>query len=189
MRIIAGLLKGRRLERIDTKGIRPTSDKVKEAVFSILCNEINNMVFLDLFAGSGSVGLEAYSRGASRVVFVDSDKKSIEVLVNNIKKLGIKEKLEVLNKDYANAIAEFSTLNITFDLIFIDPPYGMFTPYDIIKKIYESNILSNYGIIILEQSKKEMVYEEICKFKLIKRKTYGNTQLSFYILDEACREE
>lgn len=189
MRVIAGLFKGRILERIETQSIRPTSDRVKEAMFSILGDKVINCSFLDLFAGSGSVGIEAYSRGAAEVVFIDSNKDSIKVLRNNLVKIGLKEGIEVYNTDYSNAISKLASRRKIFDIIFLDPPYKQNISFDAIKKIFKNNILSSYGIIIIEQNVKEFTNEEIYTYKLIKKKIYGNTQLSFYVFNEVDREE
>jgi len=189
LRVIAGLLKGRKLLEIKAQNIRPTSDRVKEAMFSILGNRVINCRFLDLFAGSGSVGIEAYSRGADEVIFIDSNKESIKVLKDNLTITGILDSIEVYNTDYSNAINKLTEKKKLFDIIFIDPPYKKDIAYDAVKKIFKSNILSNYGIIIIEQSKKDFVHEKIEAYELVKRKTYGNTLLLFYLSKVVDREE
>lgn len=184
MRVIAGLFKGRKLERIETPGIRPTSDRVKEAMFSILNDNILDSIFLDLFAGSGGVGIEAYSRGAAEVVFIDSNPDSIKILKKNLAKIGLMEDIEVYNTDYKIAISKLGSRAKKFDIIFIDPPYNKSIPVEAINKIYEKNILSRNGIIIIEHDIKELMPEKVNIYELHKRKKYGNTQLSFYMIDE-----
>ena len=184
MRVIAGLLKGRKLERIDTLGIRPTSDRVREAMFSILNNNVLDSIFLDLFAGSGGVGIEAYSRGASEIVFIDSNPDSIKILKKNLFKIGLAEGIEVYNTDYKIAISKLGSRAKKFDIIFIDPPYNKNIPIEAINKIYENDILSRKGIIIIEHDIKEFMPEKVNIYKLHKRKKYGNTQLSFYVNNE-----
>lgn len=189
MRVIAGLLKGRRLEKVDTPDIRPTSDMVREALFSILSNEVIDCSFLDLFAGSGGVGIEAYSRGAGEVVFIDSSPESIKVLKRNLIKTNLTEGIEVYNTDYSNAINKLRSRLRKFDIIFIDPPYNKNIPIEAMKKIFENNILYKEGVIIVEHDIKDPIPEVINSFKLHKRKKYGNTQLSFYVINEDDREE
>lgn len=189
MRVIAGLLKGRRLERIDTSDIRPTSDMVKESLFSILSDKVINCSFLDLFAGSGSIGIEAYSRGADEVVFIDSSSESIKVLKRNLNKTDLKEGIEVYNTEYSNAINKLGSRSRKFDIIFIDPPYNKCIPVEAMKKIYENNVLHNNGIIVVEHDIRDSMPEKVNSFILYKRKKYGNTQLSFYMSNEDDKED
>ena len=180
LRIISGIYRGRKLEKIEAPGIRPTSDRVREALFSIIHDSICGSSFLDLFAGSGGVGIEAYSRGASEVIFVDLNKESIKVLKNNIKSLGLLENVEVYNTDCLNAISKLSDRGKRFNFIFMDPPYKSGFYIEAIKKIYEKNILSDAGVIIIEQDSKGEIEDYIDYYKLIKKKIYGNTTLLFY---------
>ena len=189
MRVIAGLLKGRRLERVDTSDIRPTSDMVKEALFSILSDKVINCSFLDLFAGSGSVGIEAFSRGADEVVFIDSSSESIKVLKRNLNITGLKEGIEVYNTEYSNAINKLGSRSKKFDIIFIDPPYNKCIPVEAMKRIFENNVLSQNGIIVVEHDIRDSMPEEVNSFILHKRKKYGNTHLSFYMNSEDDRED
>ena len=180
MRVIAGFYKGRRLERIQNDSIRPTSDRVKEALFSILGEKIINCRFLDLFAGSGGIGIEAMSRGAEEVIFIDSSWDSIKILKNNLKNIGLEDKAEVYNTSYTNGINKLSLRKKQFDIIYVDPPYKSNFSHNALKRIFKDNILAEYGIIILEHSIKESLEEEIVEYELFKKKTYGNTQLLFY---------
>ncbi len=180
MRVIAGFYKGRRLERIQNDSIRPTSDRVKEALFSILGEKIINCRFLDLFAGSGGIGIEAMSRGAEEVIFIDSSWDSIKILKNNLKNIGLEDKAEVYNTSYTNGINKLSLRKKQLDIIYVDPPYKSNFSHNALKRIFKDNILAEYGIIILEHSIKESLEEEIVEYKLFKKKTYGNTQLLFY---------
>ncbi len=191
MRVVAGLLKGRKLETIDTNYIRPTSDRVKEAMFSIIGDLAVHCRFLDLFAGSGSIGIEAYSRGAAEVVFVDSCPDSVKVLKRNLLKTGLVDKveIEVHNTDYSNAINKLKRRGKIFDIIFIDPPYNKNIPLEAVEKISENNILSKEGTIIVEHEIRHPMPEKISSYILHKKKKYGNTQLSFYVVNEDYREE
>ena len=187
MRVISGLFKGRKLEPIKIRGIRPTSDRVKEALFSILSNDIEGSIFLDLFAGSGSIGIEAYSRGASKVIFVDSNVESFKVLQQNLNKLSLKEDIELHNADYKMAIKKLGLRGEKFDIIFIDPPYGENLSIDAINEINKNDIIDENGLIVVEHSVKEPMPKSINIYELHKRKVYGNTQLSFYVFNTSIR--
>jgi len=182
LRVIAGELKGRKLSSIDTDLIRPTSDKVKEALFSILGDLVIDCNFLDLFAGSGSVGIEAYSRGAKEVVFVDSHLSSIKILKKNLEKVGILNDTEVIHDDFAAAIEILSRRGRKFDIIFIDPPYGQGLSIEAARKIIKNNLLSKSGVIIIEHGAKEIIPEEIDILEKFKEKKYGNIFLSLYAI-------
>ena len=182
MRVISGELKGRRLNRIDTDSIRPTSDKVKEALFSILGDLVIDSNFLDLFAGSGSVGIEAYSRGAREVVFVDSHLSSIRILKKNLEKIDILKETEVLFNDYATAIKILSKQGRKFDIIFIDPPYEQGLSLEAIRKIWDVKLLAKNGVIVVEHGIKEILPEEIDILERFKVKKYGNVFLSLYAI-------
>ena len=189
MRIIAGVFKGRKLEKIDTDGIRPTSDRVKEALFSILGDNVINSKFLDLFSGCGSIGIEAYSRGAAEVIFVDASIKSIEILNSNIRKIGIEKYIEIVNMNYNNAICKLADRGKKFDIIFADPPYKSNIYFDILRMIDHKNILTKNGIVVIEQDSKEPESYINGYLKLIKKKIYGNSQLLFYTFNEYNKED
>jgi len=180
LRIIAGELKGRKLHSIDTKLIRPTSDMVREALFSILGNLVIDSRFLDLFAGSGGVGIEAYSRGAKEVVFVDSATESIRVLKKNLELTKILHETEVMNCDYSIAIDRLSSQGKEFDIVYIDPPYKMGIEIEAAKKIQEKKILAKDGIIIIEHEAKNLMPDTIDMLEKIKERKYGNVRLSLY---------
>ena len=182
LRIIAGELKGRKLERIDTELIRPTSDRVREALFSILGDMVVDSRFLDLFAGSGSVGIEAYSRGAKEVVFVDDGTDSIKTLKGNLQKTNLIEETEIIQADYEVAVEKLAYEERKFDIIFIDPPYKFGIALDAVRKIQGENILSKNGVIIVEHGSKDLMPETIGIFEIFKEKKYGNIRLSLYVI-------
>lgn len=180
MRVISGEFRGRNLEQLVGMEIRPTSDRVKESLFNILGTRLIDCAFLDLFAGTGGIGIEAYSRGASRVVFIDESAKSIKILKSNLDKLGISEKVEVHNTDYLNAINKLAYDNKKFDIIFIDPPYLKGYEQNALTQISECKMLADEGIIIVEHDLKDKMPESTGKLKLTRQNKYGNTMLSFY---------
>lgn len=180
MRVIAGEYKGRRLDRIEGTDIRPTSDTVKEALFNILGDAVIDSAFLDLFGGTGGIGIEALSRGARHVVFIDSDIKSIKVLRGNLSRLNIKDCIEVYNVDYSRAISKLHKYGKKFDIIFMDPPYSMGLAESALKAIDDNPVLSQSGYIIVEHDSKEDMPQNVGRLHLYRFKKYGNTVLSFY---------
>lgn len=182
MRVIAGEFRGRRLDRIEGMDIRPTSDKVKESLFNILGNAVIDSIFLDLFGGTGGIGIEALSRGAKHVVFVDTDIKSIKVLKGNLEHLNIKDNVEVYNTEYSAAISKLYNCKKEFDIIFIDPPYSVGLAQNALKEIDEYPILSPSGLIIVEHDTKDDMPSSLGKLYMYRSKQYGNTTLSFYAI-------
>lgn len=183
MRVITGVYKGRRLDSIEGMDIRPTSDMVKESLFNILSSEIIESDFLDLFGGTGGVGIEAVSRGAKSVVFIDNSIKSIKVLRKNLESLNIKDNVEVFNTDYLTAINKLHRNGRLFDIIFIDPPYRTGIAQRALEKLCDDPILKNSGIIIVEHDTKDQMPEKVGNIKMYRDKRYGNTKLSFYGID------
>ncbi|MFC1621161.1 16S rRNA (guanine(966)-N(2))-methyltransferase RsmD [Candidatus Omnitrophota bacterium] len=175
MRIIAGKFKGRLIEM--PKGIRPTSDKVREALFEILKADIGGAAFLDLYCGSGAIGIEALSRGAKSVTFVDNNFKCIRVLKRNLMLAEVSPPPSICLKDVLKGIKEIKG---SFDIIFLDPPYYK----DIAKKtliaLSDCDILPRNVLVIVEAHKKDILPEETGTLKKIRTCKYGDTKLEFY---------
>lgn len=180
MRVIAGQLRGRKLESLDGRNIRPTSDRVKESLFNILGDCVIDSAFLDLFGGTGSIGIEAISRGAKLTVFVDDSIKSIEVLRSNLDRLDVNKNSEVYNTDYLTAISRLHKDQRYFDLIFIDPPYSLGMAQNSLEAINKNDILKPNGIIIVEHDEKDEMPQTVGRLNLHRQKKYGKTKLSFY---------
>ena len=179
MKVISGKYKGRNIEGFTIDGTRPTMDRVKESLFAMIQNYINDSNVLDLFSGSGNLGIEALSEGAKSIVLVDSNFKAIKVINNNLKNIGI-ENAKVLNMDYKKAL---ETLDDKFDIIFLDPPYKTNYIEESIKLISKYNILSNEGIIVCESdSIDKIIYNE--EYTCIKDKKYGDKYV--VILKKVC---
>ncbi len=176
LRIISGSLRHRRIF-FPTNGTRPTKDKVKEALFSSLGN-INDKVFLDLYAGSGQMGLEALSRGAVTSYFVDNNPECVRVINENIKMLELSESAHVLEEDDRSALETLSKEGVKLDIIYIDPPYLEEHYADILKDISELSLLNNNGIIIIESNHplEEVDYPD---YVISKRKNFGFINLSY----------
>lgn len=170
MRVISGLYKGRVIDGFDIEGTRPTQDRVKESIFSTIQNYIDESVTLDLFSGSGNLGIEALSNGSKECYFVDNNKKAINVINNNIKKLDVKN-AKVINDDYKNALNYFKNNGKTFDLIFLDPPYKFEYIDEIIKFIIDNNLINKNGLIICEFEFD--INKEYKELELYKEKKYG----------------
>lgn len=177
MRIISGEFKGRRLMTPSDDRVRPTTDKVKEAVFSIIAAYIPEGVFLDLFAGTGNMGLEAISRGAKRAYFTDIDRRSIAIVRENVKHCRAEDRSVIMCTDYISALDK---INDTADVIFLDPPYKEGIIEACIAKIAECNILKSDGIIVAEHSNRDKLPEELFGFKLMKKRGYGKIGISIY---------
>ena len=177
MKVIAGKYKGRALQSPKDPSISPTSGKVKEALFSILTEEINGARFLDIFAGSGAIGVEALSRGALFTVFIDENRDSIKTIRENIRRLGIKDNYDILAGDFESSLKR---LNGDFNIIFADPPYA-FKDYDLLfKSIFELKLLNEKGLLIIEHRKNIDLSQEVYGFTKVKCKRYGTASMSIY---------
>lgn len=178
MRIIAGSRKGLIIKSIDGDSTRPTRDMVREALFSIISPRIIDSTFLDLFSGSGAIGIEALSRGASKAVFCDKNPKCVQVIKENIVKAKFEESADVFCADYMLVLKKLK--DSKFDLIFVDPPYNRGIGIDAISKISEYDILNDDGIIILETDTNEEVPENIGELEKYNYKRYGRNVLNLF---------
>lgn len=175
MRVITGTARGRRLITPNGLDTRPTSDKVKEGLFSAIQFDIEGRRILDLFAGSGQMGIEAISRGAENATFVDSSKAAIYTIEENLRSCGFKDKAKVYNTDYKSFLA--SNKN-TFDIVFLDPPYKAGILEDAIKGVIP--YLSDYAIIIAEHPTDLALDDEICGFTATKKYKYSKIAATVY---------
>lgn len=172
MKIISGIYKGRNLEGFTINGTRPTMDRVKESLFSIIQNNIKDSIVLDLFSGSGNLGIEALSEGAKHAYLIDNNKKAISIIKKNIDTIKV-ENCDVLMMDYKKAIEYFYNENLFFDVIFLDPPYKTDYVEKSIDLITKYNILKDDGIIVCESDNlNKIVYNG--EYKSIKEKKYGD---------------
>ncbi len=181
MRVISGSARGTTLHSIDDINTRPTLDRVKESLFNIIQNQVEDAVVLDLFAGSGAIGIEFLSRGAEKVYFCDKSPKAVDMIKQNLDKTKLKDKATILNNDYIDCIDKIK--NIKFDIIFLDPPYKENFSKQAIKKISESKLLKNEGIIIVETDEPERDIKEIeninIDYKIYDLRKYGRASLIF----------
>ncbi|MFB0958476.1 16S rRNA (guanine(966)-N(2))-methyltransferase RsmD [Clostridiaceae bacterium HFYG-1003] len=194
MRIIAGKARGRKIlgpqnEGRDTKtgevrATRPTLDRVKEAMFNIIQYKIEGARVLDLFAGTGSLGLEAASRGAGQVILVDAFRETYDLLVENIRNLGFNEECKSFHMDYREALKRLGAEGKPFDLIFIDPPYLNEMIPVAVEQIHKSGLLTKDGLIVTKIDTREDIYPGCAHLSIVLERTYGNTTLVFYQYEE-----
>ncbi len=182
MKIISGIYKGRNLLGFDIDGTRPTMDRVKESLFAMLQDNIKKSIVLDLFSGSGNLGIEALSEGAKEAYLVDKNIKACKIMRENITKIGIKN-ANILNMDYKKALTYFKDNNIVFDVIFLDPPYNTDLIDKSINLITDYNLVRNQGIIICESNVLDrIIYNN--DYQRIKEKKYGDKWV--VILKKVC---
>ncbi|MBN2558010.1 MAG: 16S rRNA (guanine(966)-N(2))-methyltransferase RsmD [Clostridia bacterium] len=192
-RIISGTARGIILDAPAGLGTRPTSDMAKEALFNILREKYSGGNVLDLFAGTGSLGLEAVSRGAAYCVFVDNDTESIMKIKKNIKKCRMTDETMVLKMDAFKALDSKHVAGRKYSCIFIDPPYGKFSTGLIIEKIAVNDIIEKEGIIVTEHGVKDVPPEKTGGFVCFDRRTYGSVNFSIYrkdagLLNDQCAQ-
>ena len=180
MRIIAGDFKGRKLETPIGYDIRPTTEKVKEAIFSILQNDLYDAVCCDLFSGTGNLGLEALSRGAKKCFFCDNSRDSINITKRNIKACKAEDISVILPGDFEKCLARIESLGEKADIFLLDPPYREGLYERCFELIREYDLLAEDGIILAEHERKDEFPDEMFGFKLIKERNYGSITLSIY---------
>lgn len=176
MRVISGSKRGLKLESLDGLDTRPTLDRVKESIFSMIFDKPYEAKVLDLFAGSGSMGIEALSRGSDYAVFVDKNARACDIIRNNIRKSGFADSCTVINKDSLDYLASAGSQNLKFDIIFLDPPYASGILDETLRKINECGILSDDGIVVAEFDDGTVV--DIQSYKLLKDKRYGRVRIN-----------
>jgi 16S rRNA (guanine(966)-N(2))-methyltransferase RsmD len=167
IRIISGIYKGRRLKLVPSTSVRPMQDKVKGALFNILGDRVRGSVCLDGFAGTGSIGLEALSRGAATCVFVDEFYPSIKVIKQNVAKCEAEEKSVVLHREFNRAVIDLAKQGVRFDIVFLDPPYRLLEERNPLKVIRKRGLLKPGGLIVLRHFFK--IKPKLGDFKLERR--------------------
>jgi len=185
MRVIAGQAKGRPLKSVPGDTTRPTTDKVKEALFSMIGPYFDGERVLDLFAGTGGLGIEALSRGAGSAVFVDANARSVEVVRRNLETVGMSERAEVYRNDAVRAIKALGRKGAPFDLIFLDPPYAMEAADRLLGELAERGLAADGAVAVLEHAASRTYPERFSGYGLIKRAVYGEAALSIYRYDAA----
>ena len=181
MRIISGKYRGRKLNSPQGREVRPTTERVKEAIFSIILPYLDEAVVLDLFAGSGGLGIEALSRGAKHVYFCDISEKSIAVIRQNVETLDVSSDVTLLNCDFKRVS---NRINKKIDIVLVDAPYNMCEYSAILDTISDGNYLADDALILIERDRSKAGYEISEKFVLNKTKKYGNTEVDILFYSE-----
>lgn len=180
MRIIAGKFRGTRLEAVNGSKTRPTTDKVKEAMFSMLMPYLGDGQALDLYAGTGGLGLEAVSRGMTHATLVDRQFQAIKVIEQNVQKTHAENQFTILKAPAQAALQKLTAQQIKFDMVFLDPPYAKETIADDMAYLYAHDLLQNHAIIVAESDDAANLPEATEHFSIIQQKHYGITIVTIY---------
>lgn len=179
----AGVARGTKLSSIDNVSTRPTLDRVKESLFNIISDKIDDSIILDLFAGSGAIAIEFLSRGCKKAYMCEKSKDVARFIYDNLKKTRLQDNAVVLVKDYAEALLDFKKANIKFDIVFLDPPYLLNLSKDAISLILEYKLLNKDGIIIIETDDKDRDIENLKQMNIdiYDTRKYGRANLIFLV--------
>ncbi|SEN15662.1 16S rRNA (guanine(966)-N(2))-methyltransferase RsmD [Lihuaxuella thermophila] len=180
MRIIAGTARGTRLKMVPGKHVRPTADRVKESLFQVIGPFFDGGWVLDLFAGTGSLGLEALSRGAERAVFIDQSRISLDTVLANAEATGMKDRVEIYRRDARAACRALIRRGVRFRLIFLDPPYHENLMLPVLTIIGSSMLLAENGTVAAEYPSRASLPIQIGQLRETRRLTYGDTTISLY---------
>ena len=175
MRIIAGELKGRRLEAPDWPGLRPTSDRLRETLFNVLAPRIAGARFLDAYAGTGAVGIEALSRGASHVTFVEQDRRAQRLIEQNLARSGVEDRYAIIRAGFAGAAAR---LDGPFEILFLDPPYGAGELTEALEAA--APLVTRRAVLIVEHAKRDRAPERAAGLTRARELVQGDSVLSFF---------
>ena len=189
MRIIAGTYASRRLETLKGQATRPTLDKVKEAVFSALGGMFDGGTMLDLYAGSGAIGLEAVSRGMNQAVLVDQSHAAAEIIRKNIALLGCQKQTRLLAMNDRKALSLLAKEGVQFDLVYLDPPYEKQHNEEVMTYLVEHGMLKNGARVVIEAKKEENYTQTFGPLQYQKEKVYGIVKITYYRFEQSHPEE
>jgi 16S rRNA (guanine966-N2)-methyltransferase len=183
MRVIAGIYKGRRLKTLEGLSVRPTSDRLRETLFNILAPRIEEAHFADICAGSGAVGIEALSRGARQVTFIESSLKAARIISENLRNCGIREGYRVINRDALRALKNLEKAQ--FDVIYFDPPYDseIYTP--VMWLIAKQDLLAEGGVLIVEHRRQTPLLPNYDRLRPYRQVAQGESLLTFFGVEAA----
>jgi 16S rRNA (guanine966-N2)-methyltransferase len=184
LRVIAGSAKGRRLATLRTLALRPTPDRVREALFNILGVQIDGAAILDLFAGSGAIGLEALSRGARVAIFVEAHEPACRLIEKNLRCCGLYARSSVRCRDVLDALPALTMQGHTFDVIFLDPPYRTLLVEEALQQLGDGRLLTADGQVIAEHFFKRTLPERYGRLCRVRTARFGDVALSFYRLED-----
>ena len=179
MRIIGGEFRGRKLLSVRGRGTRPTADRIREAIFNILSSGVREAVVLDLFAGTGALGLEALSRGAQKAVFVETDKNTLSVIRRNVEAIGLEQRATMIKWDILKNLDCLRAFSGRVNLAFMDPPYANNLIEPTLSHLHTSGCLEANARVIVEHSPPEGIPEDELPFHLVDQRSYGKTLVSF----------
>lgn len=179
MRVVSGEFRGLNLKAVPGDSTRPTSAKVKESIFSIINPYLTDGFCLDLFAGTGSLGIEAVSRGYRKGYLVDKNFKAIKTIKENLEKTHAESRFVIHSGNATDALKKFASEDVKFDLVFLDPPYRMHITDEIVEHMISDNLLNNQCIIVIETDY-ELEKTDNDKLQVLQEKTYGETQILIY---------
>lgn len=186
--MISGKAKGRPLKAVPGMGTRPTTDKVKEAIFSMIGPYFDGGAALDLFAGTGGLGIEALSRGMERAVFIDMEPRSIEVVRENLKACGLSERAEVYRNEAGRALKALAKREARFDLVFLDPPYKLKTADKLMEDMHQLGLLERRAVVLVEHGSEHRYPEAFGPFRCRRLAEYGETAVAIYDYAEEQQE-
>lgn len=189
MRIISGQNRGQRIQTLKGEHLRPTSDQMRETLFDVLGPSVLDSTFLDAYAGSGAVGLEALSRGAKEVVFVEYHRAASDLIRKNLAALKIEDGFYLMNTKVLTAIERLDEEGSTFDFIFLDPPYSEAREYHhVLRQLGRSRLLTHASLVVAEHSRHFFLEEKYNRLERTRSIRHGDTQLTFYRLSRAAAE-
>lgn len=180
MRVVSGSCKGHPLKAVPGSTTRPTTDKVKEAIFNIIGPYFNGGLVLDLFGGSGGLGIEALSRGMDKAIFVDRDSKAVQVIRQNVESCRLVDRVEIYRNDAERALKALVKRELSFDVILLDPPYKDQKVVSLIDIIDQQGLLSKKGLVMVEHANEVKLPEKISSLIRKKHENYGITAISIY---------
>jgi len=179
MRIISGTSGGKKLRPLRGQSIRPTSDRVKESIFNILGDEVDGKHVLDLFAGTGNLGIESLSRGATRAVFVEKEKSAIDLIKKNLSHCGFEDRVHIMTGEVERAIRLLHRKGEVFDFIFMDPPYRRGLVQKTLELLAAQPLHHEDSILVIEHDRREPLSESMEEWVLLRKRLFGDTVVSF----------
>ncbi|RAR45100.1 16S rRNA (guanine(966)-N(2))-methyltransferase RsmD [Paenibacillus sp. MDMC362] len=185
MRVVSGSAKGRPLKSVPGTSTRPTTDKVKESIFSMIGPYFEGGALLDLFAGTGGLGIEALSRGMDRAVFIDVEPKSISTIKDNLRAARLEDRAEVYRNDAGRALKALEKRGYSFDLVFLDPPYRFKNGDELMLDMAERGLLQDSAVVVLEYESSYNYPEKFGDFCCFRTAKYGETAISIYRYETA----
>lgn len=180
MRVITGTAKGNRLKSLKGMETRPTLDRVKESLFNIIGSRVIDTEFLDLFAGTGAIGIEAISRGAKHALFVETNPRAVKIIRENLEITGLADQGEIMAADVEMALKAVANADRKFDMIFMDPPYLKKLGQKTLTSLMQFGVLTKNGLVIVESSKMDELPLQEGPLKMVRQEKYGDTTLTFY---------